>query len=133
MVYSKLLDFLEHNQFNYLVKKYEDDQYVKNRTYYNQFAVLIYGQFYNRERLRDVMFVTQVLEDKAYCLGFGKIKSKSTLADANNKRDYRFFEKIAYHSVEEERGCRATGIFKFGGKVYVFDSTTIELCMATYM
>ena len=65
LVYSKLLDFLDRNHFNYLVRKYEGDKYVKNFTCYNQLAVLMYGQLSNRESLRDVVFAAQALEDKA--------------------------------------------------------------------
>ena len=78
LVYSQLLDFLDRNHFNYLVRKYDGDKYVKNFTCYNQLAVLMYGQLSNRESLRDVVFAAQALEDKAYRLGFGKNVSKST-------------------------------------------------------
>ena len=142
LVYSQLLDFLDRNHFNYLVRKYDGDKYVKNFTCYNQLAVLMYGQLSNRESLRDVVFAAQALEDKAYRLGFGKNVSKSTLADANNKRDYHIFEqfayhtvaeaRFAYHTVAEARECRASDIFKLGGNVYAFDSTTIELCLETF-
>lgn len=132
LVYSQLLDFLDRNHFNYLVRKYEGDKYVKNFTCYNQLAVLMYGQLSNRESLRDVVFATQALEDKAYRLGFGKYVSRSTLADANNKWDYHIFEQFAYHTVAAARKCRASDIFKLGGNVYAFDSTTIELCLETF-
>lgn len=68
----------------------------------------------NRESLRDVVFAAQALEDKAYRLGFGKNVSKSTLADANNKRDYHIFDQFAYHTVAEARECRASDIFDRG-------------------
>jgi hypothetical protein len=132
LVYSQLLDFLGRNHFNYLVRKYEGDRYVKNFTCYNQLAVLMYGQLSNRESLRDVVFAAQALEDKAYRPGFGKNVSKSTLADANNKRDYHIFEQFAYHTVAEARECRTNDIFKLGGNVYAFDSTTIELYLETF-
>ena len=132
LVYSQLLDFLDRNDFNYLVRKYCGDRYVKNFTCYNQLAVLMYGQLPNRESLRDVVLATQALAGKAYHLGFGKYASKSTLADANNKRDYHIFEEFAYQVVAEARKCRATDIFSLGGNVYAFDSTTIELCLETF-
>ena len=50
-VYSQFLDFLDRNHFNYLVRKYEGDKYVKNFTCYNQLAVLMFGQLSNRESL----------------------------------------------------------------------------------
>ena len=132
LVYSQLLDFLDRNDFNYLVRKYGGDRYVKNFTCYNQLAVLMYGQLSNRESLRDVVLATHALASKAYHLGFGKYASKSTLSDANNNRDYRIFEEFAYQVVAEARKCRATDIFKLGGNVYAFDSTTIELCLETF-
>ena len=61
LVYSQLLDFLDRNDFNYLVRKYGGDRYVKNFTCYNQLAVLMYGQLSNRESLRDVVLATQAL------------------------------------------------------------------------
>jgi hypothetical protein len=92
----------------------------------------MYEKLSNRKSLRDVVFATQVLEDKAYRLGFGKNVSKSTLSDANNKRDYRIFVQFAYHTVAEARKCLAADIFNLGGNVFAFDSTTIELCLETF-
>ena len=131
-VFSQLLDFLDRNHFNYLVRKYGGDRYVKDFTCYNQLAVLMFGQLSNRESLRDVVLATQAHASKAFHLGFGKYASKSTFSDANNKRDYRIFEEFAYYIVAEARACRADDIFKLGGNVYAFDSTTIELCLETF-
>ena len=69
LVYSQLFDFLDRDHFNYLVRKYNGDKKVKNSTYYNQLAVLMYGQLSNRESLRDVVLATQALAVKAYHLG----------------------------------------------------------------
>ena len=57
------------------------------------------GQLSNREGLQEFVFPTQTLEDKTYRLGFEKYVSRSTLADANNKRDYHIFEQFTYHTV----------------------------------
>ena len=81
---------------------------------------------------RDVVLATQAHSKKAFHLGFGKHASRSTMADANSKRDYRIFEEFAYRVVAEARACRADDIFKLGGNVYAFDSTTIELCLETF-
>ena len=131
-VFSQLLDFLDRNAFNYLARKYEGDKYVKQFTCYNQLAVLMFGQLSNRESLRDVVLATQAHAKKAFHLGFGKHASRSTLADANTKRDYRIFEEFAYKVVAEARACRADDIFKLRGNGYAFDSTTSELCLETF-
>ena len=131
-VFSQLLDFLDCNDFNYLARKYGGDKYVKQFTCYNQLSVLMFGQLSNRDSLRDVVLATQAHASKSFHLGFGKHISSSTLADANSKRDYRIFEEFAYKVVAEARRCRADDIFKLGGNVYAFDSTTIELCLETF-
>lgn len=131
-VFSQLLEFLDPFVFLRISKKYGGDKYVKSFSCWNQLAVLMFGQLSNRESLRDVVLATQVHASKAFHLGFGKHACKSTLADANNKRDYHIFEEFAYRVVDEARACRATEIFKLKGRVYAFDSTTIELCLSAF-
>lgn len=113
-VFSQLLDFLDRNDFNYLSRKYGGDKYVKQFTCYNQLCVLMFGQLSNRESLRDVVLATQAHASKAYHLGFGKHAAKSTLADANTKRDYRIFEAFAYKVIAEAQRCRIVDIFDRG-------------------
>ena len=127
-VFSQLLDFLDKDVFLRISNKYDGNRYVKSFSCWNQLAVLMFGQLSNRESLRDVVLATQALSSKAFHLGFGKYASKSTLADANTKRDYRIFEEFAYRVIAEARECRATDIFKLNG----FDSTTIELCLNAF-
>lgn len=131
-VFSQLLDFIDKDVFLRIANKYRGNRYVKQFTCYNQLAVLMFGQLSNRESLRDVVLATQAHSKKAFHLGFGKHASRSTLSDANSKRDYRIFEEFAYKVVAEARACRADDIFKLGGDVYAFDSTTIELCLETF-
>ena len=131
-VFSQLLDFLDRNDFNYLARKYGEDKYVKQFTCYNQLCVLMFSQLSNRESLRDVVLATQDHVSKAYHLGFGKHAAKSTLADANTKRDYRIFEEFAYKVITEAQRCRIVDIFKLNGNVYAFDSTTVDLCLSTF-
>ena len=131
-VLSQLLDFLDRNHFNYLVRKYEGDKYVKQFTCWNQLVTLMFGQLCGKESLRDVVLATQVHASKAWHLGFGKSVTRSNLSKANNNRDYRIFEEFAYSVVAEARACRADDIFKLGGNVYAFDSTTIDLCLSAF-
>lgn len=131
-VFSQLLDFLDKNVFLRISNKYNGNRYVKSFTCWNQLAVMMFGQLSNRESLRDLVLATQAHANKAFHLGFGKYASKSTLADANTKRDYRIFEEFAYRVMAEAQKCRAVEIFKLGGKVYAFDSTTIDLCLSVF-
>lgn len=131
-VFSQLLDFLDKDVFLRISNKYNGNRYVKSFTCWNQLAVMMFGQLSNRESLRDLVLATQAHANKAFHLGFGKYASKSTLADANTKRDYRIFEEFAYRVMTEAQKCRAVEIFKLGGKVYAFDSTTIDLCLSVF-
>lgn len=131
-VFSQLLSFLDPFVFLRISKKYGGDKYVKTFSCWNQLAVMMFGQLSNRESLRDLVLATHAHANKAFHLGFGKHASKSTLADANANRDYRIFEEFAYRVMAEARQCRATEIFKLGGKVYAFDSSTIDLCLSLF-
>ena len=67
-----------------------------------------------------------------YHLGIGKNLSRSNLAKANERRDYRIFEDFVYYMIAEARRKRATKMFDLEGNVYAFDSTTIDLCMSLF-
>ena len=131
-VFSQLLDFLDKDVFLRISNKYNGNRYVKSFTCWNQLAVMMFGQLSNRESLRDLVLATQAHASKAFHLGFGKHVSKSTLADANGNRDYHIFEEFAYRVMSDAQKCRAVEIFKLGGKVYAFDSTTIDLCLSVF-
>lgn len=131
-VFAQLLDFIDKDAFLRIANKYGGNKYVKHFTCWNQLAVLIFGQLSNRENLRDVVLATQAHSSKAYHLGFGKAATKSNLSKANGNRDYRIFEEFAYDVVTKARECRAVEIFKLGGNVYAFDSTTIDLCLSVF-
>lgn len=131
-VFSQLTGFLDRNKFNYIVRKYAGDKNVKHFTCWNQLLTLMFGQLSNRESLRDLIVAIDAHKSKSYHLGFGKNVSKTSLARANQNRDYRIFEEYAYHLVSEAQSKRATDIFKLGGKVYAFDSTTIDLCLNVF-
>ena len=131
-VFSQLLDFLDKDVFLRISNKYNGNRYVKSFTCWNQLAVMMFGQLSNRESLRDLVLATQAHANKAFHLGFGKYASKSTLADANANRDYHIFEVFAYRVMAEAQKCRAVEIFKLGGKIYAFDSTTVDLCLSVF-
>lgn len=131
-VFSQLLSFLDPFVFLRISKKYCGDKYVKTFSCWNQLAVMMFGQLSNRESFRDLVLATQAHANKAFHLGFGKAVTKSNLSKANNNRDYRIFAEFAYRVMSEARQCRATEIFKLGGKVYAFDSSTIDLCLSVF-
>ena len=132
-VFSQLTSFLDRNHFNYLTSKYDGNKYVKHLTCWNQLLALMFGQLSNRESLRDVIVALEAHRSKCFHLGLGrKPIAKTTLATANQNRDFRIFEEFAFYMMTQAREKRATDIFKLGGKVYAFDSTTIPLCLLVF-
>ena len=132
-VFAQLIEFLNNDKFRRLVDKYDGNRYVKHLTCWNQLLALMFGQLCNRESLRDVIVALEAHRSKCFHLGLGrKPIAKTTLATANQNRDYRIFEEFAFYMMAQAREKRATDIFKLGGKVYAFDSTTIPLCLSVF-
>lgn len=86
-VFAQLLDFIDKDVFLRIASKYDGYRHVEQFTCWNQLAVLMFGQLSNRKSLSVVVLANQAHASKAYNLGFGRHAAKSTLADANTKRD----------------------------------------------
>ncbi|MDM1347225.1 IS4 family transposase [Myroides marinus] len=131
-VFAQLVSFFNRSKFNRIVSKYNGDKYVKHFTCWNQLLALMFGQLSNRESLRDLINALDAHHSKCYHLGMGKNVSRSSLARANQDRDYHIFEEFAYYLVNQAREKRVSEIFKLEGNVYAFDSTTIDLCLSVF-
>ena len=131
-VFAKLVEFLDCFKFRRIVAKYQGDRYIKSFSCWNQLLVMMFGQFSNREGLRDLIVALEAHWRKLYHLGMGKSVTRSNLSKANELRDYRIFEDFAYHLVAEARSKSTEKIFGFDGHVYAFDSTTIDLCLEVF-
>ena len=131
-VFAQLISFLNEDKFRRIGNKYRGNRYIKHFTCWNQLLALMFGQLSNRESLRDLIVALDAHHAKCYHLGMGKNVSKSSLARANQDRDYRIFEEFAYFLVSEARQMRTSDIFKLDGHVYAFDSTTIDLCLSVF-
>ena len=110
-VFSVLASFLDRNHFNYLVRKYQGDRYIKSFSCWNQLLSMMFGQLCNREGLRDLVVALEAHQGKLYHLGMGKSVTRSNLSKANENRDYRIFEEFAFHMIEIARKKRTTKIF----------------------
>ena len=123
---------LDEFVFLRIVKKYDGDKYVKHFSCWNQLLTLMFGQLTGKESLRRFIVASTPFKNKFYGLGLGKNVTRSNLSKANNSRDYRIFEEFANHMVRVAQKKRIKDIFKLHGKVYAFDSTTIDLCLSVY-
>ena len=131
-VFAQLVEFLDCFKFRRIVAKYQGDRYIKSFSCWNQLLVMMFGQFSNREGLRDLIVALEAHWRKLYHLGMGKSVTRSNLSKANELRDYRIFEDFAYHLAAEARSKSTEKIFGFDGHVYAFDSTTIDLCLEVF-
>ncbi|VBB43452.1 transposase [uncultured Paludibacter sp.] len=131
-VYAQIVEVLPQRFFDNLVMKYNGNKYVKHFTCWNQLLVMIFGQLTNRDSLRDLIVAIDAHSKKSYHLGFGKSVTRSNLSKANENRDYRIFEEFAYYLIDVARQKRNNSDFEIKGKVYAFDSTTIDLCLSVF-
>lgn len=133
-VYSQLSDFLPKRVFDCIVDKYNGNKHVRFFTCWNQLSCMLFGQLTGRESMRDLMIGLDAHRSKFYHLGFGKNVTRSNLAKANEKRNYRIFEEFAYHLISEARKSSIVKDFELGirSNVYAFDSSTIELCLNVF-
>jgi len=131
-VFAQLAEFLPQRVFDGIVKKYDGDKYVRHFSYWNQLLCMLFGQLTNRDSLRDLIIALEAHSKKSYHLGLGKSVTRSNLAKANQGRNSKIFEEFAYHLISIARNKRANEDFEIKGKVYAFDSSTIDLCLNVF-
>jgi len=132
-VFSQLIELLPQKYYQRLVVKYGGDRYVKHFSCWNQLLVMMFGQLYGCDSLRELISITSAHAGKAYHLGFGKEEIKlANLAKANANRDSRIFEEFAKKLIEIAQNKRINTPFELNGKFYAFDSTTIDLCLSLF-
>lgn len=131
-IFSQMIEFLPQRVFDGFVAKYEGNKYVKHFSCWNQLLVMMFGQLSNRDNLRGLILVIEAHSQKKFHLGFGKNVTRSNLSKANEKRNSKIFEDYAYYLIDIARKRRANNNFEIEGKVYAFDSSTIDLCLYVF-
>ena len=122
-IFSQLTDFLPKIKFDWLVKKYEGNKYVKKFTCWNHLLVMIFAQLTQRESLRDLVSTLNAHKSKFNRLGFGAAVTRSNLSKANEQREARIFEEMAGYLAQEAREYRIGSVSKdsfYEGPVYAF-------------
>lgn len=134
-VFAQIMEYLPRHGFDACVERYAGEQYMKNFSCRDQFLAMAFGQFAFRESLRDVVVCLKAHRDKLYHLGFRSVVQRSTLADANERRDWRTYRDFANLLMTEAKRLYADDpLFDdtLQGTAYVLDSTTIELCLSLF-
>ena len=126
-IYGQLLSLFSRLDFRKIVNSYKGDHRVRTLTCRTQFIHLLFSQISGHDSLRDTVDRSNSLSKKLYHLGCRPV-SRSTLADANNKRDSQIYEDLFYNMYQ--RACKLAPKYKLDlpRELFMMDSTTIDLC-----
>jgi len=133
-VFSQLLDFLPRHEFNKCVRRYQGNYRIRDFSCLDQFLSLAFAQLTGRESLRDIETCLRAMQPKLYHCGFRGNIARSTLADANETRDWRIYADFAQVLIRRTRQLYAAEDFgvDLAQTAYALDTTTIELCLALF-
>jgi transposase len=128
------MDFLPLSEFRRCVARYQGDYKVRGFSCLDQFLCLAFAQLTYRESLRDIETCLRALQPKLYHMGIRGRVARSTLADANESRNWRIVADFAQVLITIAKPLYATEPFgvDLAATVYAFDSTTIDLCLALF-
>jgi hypothetical protein len=133
-VFSQLIEFLPHQEFQKCVARYGGGRYLKNLSCWDQYLAMAFAQLTYRESLRDIEACLRSVSGKLYHMGFRGQVARSTLADANESRDWRIYADFAQVLIAIARPLYANdpiGI-DLDQSLYALDSTTIDLCLSLF-
>ena len=133
-VFSQLIGFLPDREFRRCAERYQGDLRLRGFSCWNQYLAMAFAQLTYRESLRDIEACLHSLQGKLYHLGFRGKVARSTLADANESRDWRIFADFAQRLITTARRQYASepmGV-DLEQSLYALDSTTIDLCLALF-
>jgi transposase len=134
VVFAQLMEFLPRHEFNRCVRRYRGDYRVREFSCRDQFLCMAFAQLTYRESLRDIETCLRAMRPKLYHAGFRGRVARSTLANANEHRDWRIYADFAQVLIGMARKLYANDEFGVSLKqtAYAFDSTTIDLCLSLF-
>jgi hypothetical protein len=133
-VFAQVIDFLPKRQFRRCVERYKGNYRVRSFTCFDQFLCMAFAQLTYRESLRDIQCCLRAMDAKLYHSGFRGNVSKSNLADANEKRDWRIYRDVAQVLIRIARDLYAGDDFglQLDETVYALDASIIDLCLSIF-
>ena len=133
-VFAQLVEYLPHKEFQKCVARYRGDYYLKSFSCWDQFLAMAFAQLTYRESLRDIEACLHSVHGKLYHMGFRGRAARSTLAGANESRDWRIYAEFAQVLIGIARPLYAhdpIGV-DLDQSLYALDSTTIDLCLSLF-
>lgn len=134
IVFSQLIHVLPRYEFDKCVELYQGDKWVRDFPCWSQFLCMAFAQLNHRESLRDIEVTLNSHHKKLYHMGLRNRVARSTLADANEKRDFRIYQDFAHALIPI-----ATKLYRdeplpvdIENELYALDSSTIDLCLSLF-
>lgn len=134
-IFSQLMEGVNRYQFHACAQRYDGEYRSRKLSCWEQFLALSFGQLSFRESLRDIVVCLGAQREKLYHLGFRSRIARATLADANERRDWRMYRDYAELLIKEARrlyGNNPPADLGLSDTVYVIDSTTLEVCLSLF-
>ena len=133
-IFAQVMEFVSHDEFRRCVQRYDGNRSVRRLSCWNQFLAMAFAQLTYRHSLRDIEVCLRAQRSKLYHCGFKSPIRRSTLADANERRDWRIYADFARTLIDIARPLYAdTDLgLDLEGTVYALDATTIDLCLSVF-
>ena len=133
-ILSQIMSYLPTYEFRRCVQRYRGNHKVKSFSCWDQYLCMVFAQLSFRESLRDIITCLRAMQNKLYHTGIRGNISKSTLADANENRDWRIYADFAQILISRARYLYKDDPFgvEIDETVYALDSTTIDLCLSVF-
>jgi hypothetical protein len=133
-VFAQLMDLIPRRAFERCVARYQGNRRLRTFSCYDQFLCMAFAQLTYRESLRDIETCLRALQPKLYHVGLRGRIARSTLADANETRDWRIAGDFAQTLIRRARQlyCDEPFAVELAQTAYAFDATTIDLCLALF-
>ena len=128
------MQFLSHDEFRRCVQRYDGNRYTKRFSCWDQFLAMAFAQLTYRESLRDIEVCLTAQRSKLYHCGLSGPVRRSSLADANERRDWRIYADFARSLIDTARPLYAdTDLgLDLNAIAYALDATTIDLCLSMF-
>ena len=133
-ILSQIMSYLPTYEFRRCVQRYRGNHKVKSFSCWDQYLCMVFAKLSFRESLRDIITCLRAMQNKLYHTGIRGNISKSTLADANENRDWRIYADFAQILISRARHIYKDDPFgvEIDETVYALDSTTIDLCLSVF-
>jgi hypothetical protein len=133
-LFAQVMEFLPWKTFHRIVDRYAGDHRIRTLSCAEQFRIMAFAQLTYRESLRDIEACLAAQAGKLYHMGIGGAVARSTLADANEVRDWRIYFEFAQRLIVKARALYVGEDFgvELANTVYALDATTIDLCLSMF-